>query len=53
MSDPDRIKSTKELRKSINKKNLQSSLGMINYLRAFIPSLSEIITPLRGILKNM
>lgn len=35
-----------------NKKDLQRYLGMINYLRNFIPNLSEISTPLRELLKK-
>jgi len=50
--DPDRIKSIKELELPVNKKQLQSFLGMINYLRAFIPNLSDIITPFRELLKK-
>jgi len=42
----------KELNAPTNKKQLQSFLGMINYLRAIIPNLSEIITPFRELLKK-
>ncbi|KAL4113759.1 hypothetical protein QTP88_017332 [Uroleucon formosanum] len=52
MPDPERIKIIKELSSPTNKKQLQSFLGMINYLRAFIPNLSEIITPFREVLKK-
>jgi hypothetical protein len=52
ISDPDRIKSIKELKVSTNKKQLQSFLGMINYIRSFIPNLSEIISPFRELFKK-
>lgn len=52
MPDPERIKIIKEPSSPTNKKQLQSFLGMINYLRAFIPNLSEIITPFRELLKK-
>lgn len=35
-----------------DKKDLQRYLGMINYLREFIPNLSEISTPLRELIKK-
>jgi len=50
--DPDRIKTIKELNVPTHKKQLQFFLGMINYLRAFIPNLSEIITLFRELLKK-
>jgi len=50
--DEERIRSIRELNEPCNKKELQSFLGMINYLRGFIPNLSEIITPFRELLKK-
>jgi len=49
--DEERIRSIRELNEPCNKKELQSFLGMINYLRGFIPNLSEIVTPFRELLK--
>ncbi|KAL4092419.1 hypothetical protein QTP88_026920 [Uroleucon formosanum] len=47
MPDPERIKIIKELSSPTNKKQLQSFLGMINYLRAFIPNFrSKIKEPM-------
>jgi len=50
--DPERIKTIKELSAPTNKKQLQYFVDMINYLRAFIPNLSEIITPFSELLKK-
>jgi len=50
--DPQRIKVINELKDSLNKTELQRVLGMVNYLRDFIPKMSEIISPLRELLKK-
>lgn len=50
--DPERIKAINELSEPINKKQLQSFLGMVNYLRNFIPNLSEMVVPFRELLKK-
>lgn len=50
--DESRIKSIKELKNPKDKKDLQKFLGVINYLRSFIPNLAEITTPLRTLLKK-
>lgn len=50
--DKDRITSIIELKEPNNRKDLQSFLGMINYLRRFIPNLSELVTPFRVLLKK-
>lgn len=50
--DPDRIQTIQNLKEPTKKKELQSFLGMINYLREFIPNMSELTTPLRELLKK-
>lgn len=50
-ADEDRIKSITDLKNPKNKKDLQKILGMINYLRKFIPNLSEKTVLLRELLK--
>jgi hypothetical protein len=50
--DKDRITSIIELKEPNNRKELQSFIGMINYLRGFIPNLSELVTPFRVLLKK-
>ena len=50
--DPSKIEVIKKFPDPKNKNDLQKLLGMINYLRQFIPNLSEIISPLRELLKN-
>jgi len=40
--DPDRVKSIIQLNTPQNIKQLQSFLGMVNYLRLFIPNISEL-----------
>lgn len=34
-------------------KELQSILGVVNYLRNILPNLLEVISPLRELLKNV
>ncbi|XP_030745261.1 uncharacterized protein K02A2.6-like [Sitophilus oryzae] len=50
--DKNKIKAIQNLEQPNNKKELQKLLGMINYLRRYIPNLSEISAPLRILLKN-
>lgn len=51
-ADNDRVKSILNLKNPTCKKKLQRILGMINYLRDFLPNLSEVISPLRQLLKK-
>jgi len=41
-----------ELKSPTNIKELQSTLGMINYLRAFTTNMSEIVGPMRELLRK-
>lgn len=50
--DPERITAILNYSKPTSKKDLQRYLGMVNYLRDFIPNLSELSTPLRLLLKK-
>lgn len=50
--DNDRITAFKELAVPNNKKKIQNTLGIINYVRQFIPNLAELSSPLRELLKN-
>lgn len=50
--DEDRVKAILELKSPINLKELQSVLGMINYLRAFIPNMADIVEPIRALLRK-
>lgn len=50
--DPERVKSIVELKIPQNIKQLQSFLGMVNYLRLFIPNMSELVEPLRSLLRK-
>ena len=50
--DPDKINAIKQLKNPQNRKELQSILGMINYLRGYIPNLSEKTEPLRALLRK-
>jgi len=50
--DPDRVKEITQLPPPQTKQELQSFLGMIQYLAPFIPSLSEQTAPLRSLLKK-
>lgn len=50
--DSDRIKAIRLLKDPHDRKSLQSFLGTVNYLRQFIPKLSQLIEPLRELLKK-
>lgn len=50
--DPDRIKAIVELKSPNTKKELQIILGMINYLRRFVPGLADMAAPLQALLKK-
>ncbi|KAL1447288.1 hypothetical protein WDU94_008932 [Cyamophila willieti] len=50
--DRDRISSVLNLKPPNNVKELQSILGMFNYMREFIPNMAEITSPLRILLKK-
>lgn len=50
--DKERVRVITELKSPTNIKELQSILGMINYLRAFIPNMSEKVGPMRELLRK-
>lgn len=50
--DDDRVKAILNIKSPTNKKELQIFLGMVNYLRNFICSLAELVTPLQSLLKK-
>lgn len=50
--DPERVQAILSIESPTNVKKLQSIIGMINFLRNFIPNLSEKIAPLRELLKK-
>lgn len=50
--DPDRLVAIERIGRPKNKKDLQTFLGVVNYLRPFIPNLSELTAPLRELLKK-
>lgn len=50
--DKNRVESIINLKHPNNKKELQMVLGIVNYLREFIPNLAEISSPLRELLKK-
>lgn len=50
--DEARIKAIHDIQEPKNKKELQSILGMINFIREYIPNMSEITAPLREMLKK-
>ena len=50
--DPEQVKAILSLQNPSNKKELQKILGMINYLRNFIPNMAETTAPLRELLKT-
>jgi len=50
--DPEKVKVVQNLECPKTKLELQKLLGMINYLRGFIPNLAKILSPLRELLKD-
>lgn len=50
--DPDRVEAILKIKSPNNKKELQIFLGMINYLRQFVPNLANIASPLQLLLKK-
>lgn len=51
--DPNRMKAILELENPKTKKDLQKLLGMVNYIRGYLPNLAECSAPLRELLKKM
>lgn len=49
--DPQRIKAIESLENPCNKKELQRILGMLNYIRNFIPNFADLTSNLRTLLK--
>lgn len=50
--DCERIQAIKEMGQPKNKNDLQTFLGVTNYVRPFIPNMSELTAPLRELLKK-
>lgn len=50
--DPDRVEAIRCMEAPKNKKDLQKLLGMVNYVREYIPDLADICQPMRELLKN-
>lgn len=50
--DRDRIEAIKQMSEPHNKSDLQTFLGVINYMSEFISNLSELTAPLRELLKK-
>lgn len=50
--DSQYVQAILELEEPKNKKELLRNLGMINYLTKYLPNLSDLLYPLRGLIKN-
>lgn len=50
--DAKKVKAVREMLVLSDKQGVQRFLGMMNYLQKFAPKLSEIITPLRDLIKS-
>ena len=50
--DPKKVQGITEMTSPMEKQKLQSFLGMVNYMRTFIPSLSHHTEPLQAMLKK-
>ena len=51
-ADPTKVKAIQDMPPTVDKKDLQTMLGMINYLAQFAPQLSETTKPIRDLLKD-
>lgn len=52
LPDPEKVGAVQSLKNPTNKQELQRALGMINYLRDFIPNMSQLVSPLRELLRK-
>ena len=50
--DPTMVKAIQDMLPPVDKKELQTMLGMINYLVKFAPQLAEMTKPIRDLLKE-
>lgn len=50
--DPEKIKAVQEIKSPSNRKELQRLLGSVNYLRSFIPNLSELTVSFKNLLSK-
>ena len=50
--DPEKIRAIIEMPPPKSKQDLRRLLGMVNYLSQYIPNMSKITAPLRGLLKK-
>ena len=50
--DPEKVEAIRRMESPENKGELETFLGMVNYLAKFAPNLAEITTPMRNLLTN-
>ena len=50
--DPTKIAAIQEMEPPSNKQELETLLGMVNYLAKFTPNLAETTAPMRSLLKK-
>ena len=50
--DPKKVQGITEMTSPMDKQQLQSFLGMVNYMGTFIPNLSHCTEPLQAMLKK-
>ena len=50
--DPGKVPALKQMSSPTNRQELQTSLGLTNYMGPFIPNLSTLTAPLRELLKE-
>lgn len=51
-ADPERIEAIIKMERPTKKKDLQTFLGVVNFMRSFIPNISELTSPLRELIKK-
>jgi len=50
--DPERVTAIEKIRLSPNKKQVQSFLGNVNFLRRFVPNFAELLKPITDMLRK-
>ena len=50
--DPDRVQEIEKIPLPHNKKNMQSFLGQINFVKRFVPDFSQIVLPLQVMIRK-
>jgi anti-sigma28 factor (negative regulator of flagellin synthesis) len=50
--DPEKVRAIREMPSPVDRKGLKRVIGMLSFVRKFIPDYNELISPFRGLLKE-